>query len=110
MRRTNETNIATTDFILSNKLEAEYIQRVTGKITADIKLIYENDTYNGALTFSGETKEREDNYFYGIFSLQYDFKEWLKTNIGYIYARRDSNFSDFDYTANSIFFRITGAL
>ncbi len=110
LRRTNETNIATTDFILSNKLEAEYIQRVTGKITADIKLIYENDTYNGALTFSGETKEREDNYFYGIFSLQYDFKEWLKTNIGYIYARRDSNFSDFDYTANSIFFRITGAL
>jgi hypothetical protein len=110
LRRTTETNIAATDFVLSNTLKAEYIQKVTGKITADIDLVYENDNYNGVLTFSGETKEREDNYFSGTFSIQYDFKEWLKTAIGYLYTRRDSNFSDFDYTTNTAFFRITGAL
>ncbi|NWF76754.1 MAG: outer membrane beta-barrel protein [Nitrospirae bacterium] len=110
LRRTTETNIATTDFILSNTFEAEYIQKVTGKITADIKLVYENDNYNGLLTFAGETKEREDNYFSGMFSIQYDFREWLKTAIGFIHTRRDSNFSSFDYKTNSIFFRITAAL
>jgi hypothetical protein len=31
-RRTNETNISTTDFILSNSVEAKYMQRLTGKI------------------------------------------------------------------------------
>lgn len=109
-RRTTETNIATTDFILSNTFEAEYIQKVTGKITSDIKLVYENDNYKGALTFGGETKEREDNYFSGMFSIQYDFREWPKTAIGFLHTRRDSNFYSFDYKTNSIFFRITSAL
>lgn len=109
-RRTTETNIATTNFILSNTFEAEYIQKVTGKITADIKLVYENENYNGVLTFGGETKEREDNYFSGMFSIQYDFREWLKTTIGFIHTKRDSNFYSFDYKTNSIFFRITGTL
>lgn len=109
-RKTYETNISTTDYILSNTVEAEYIQRLTGKITGHVNLSYMRDEYKGDLTFAGETKERRDDFYRGSFALQYEFKEWLKTDIGYIYDRRQSNFSDFDYTSNIVFARILGTL
>ena len=109
-RKTNETNISTTDFILSNNIEVEYLQRLTGKITGDVNFSYTNDSYKGNLTFGGETKERIDDTFRGAFALRYKFKEWLNLDTGYIYTKRDSNFSDFDYTTNIIFIRITGSL
>ena len=109
-RKTNETNISTTDFILSNNIEVEYLQRLTGKITGDVNFSYTNDSYKGNLTFDGETKERKDDTFRGAFALRYKFKEWLNLDSGYIYTKRDSNFSDFNYTTNIIFIRITGSL
>jgi len=109
-RKTNETNISTTDFILSNNIEVEYLQRLTGKITGDVNFSYTNDSYKGNLTFGGETKERKDDTFGGAFALRYKFKEWLQLDTGYIYTKRGSNFSDFNYTTNIIFIRITGSL
>ena len=109
-RKTNETNISTTDFIRSNNIEVEYVQRLTGKITGDVDLSYTNDKYKGGLIFGSKTKEREDNLFSGAFALQYKFKEWLQTDAGYIYTRRDSNFPDFNYTNNIVFIKITGSL
>jgi biotin operon repressor len=109
-RKTNETNISTTDFTLSNSVEAKYIQRLTGKITGEVDLSYTNDNYKGDVTFGGETKEIKDNYFTGAFALQYKFREWLEMNIGYIHNMRDSNFSEFDYSSNIVFIRFTGSL
>jgi hypothetical protein len=109
-RRTNETNIETTDFIISNTVEAEYIQRFTAKITGNIDIQYINDRYKGDLTFAGETKERRDDYFRSGFALQYEFREWFKMDLGYIYSKRNSNFADFDYTNNTAFVRIIGSL
>ncbi len=109
-RRTNETNISTSDYVLSNAIELEYLQRITGKITGNIKLAYTNDRYHGDLTIGSETKVLEDNYYTGAFAFQYKFKEWIYLDLGYMYTRRDSNFSDFDYTSNIVFLRITGSL
>lgn len=109
-RKTNETNIENTDFILSNTMEVQYLQKLTGKIMADIKFAYSNDTYKEDLTFDGVTKRLEDNYYLGVFALQYKFKEWLQLDLGYVYDRRDSNFADFDYTNNTAFLRVTGSL
>jgi len=109
-RRTNETNVSTTDFILTNMIEVEYLQKVTGKITADIKFSFTNDRYNGESTFDGVTKKERDNYYMGAFALQYKFREWLQMDLGYVFDKRDSNFSDFDYTVNIAFVRITGSL
>lgn len=109
-RRTEETNISTTNFILANSIGAEYIHRLTGKITGYASIFYENDTYEGQLTFDGQTKTRKDNYLKGVLALQYQFKEWLKTDAGYIYSWRGSNFSDFEYTSNTFFLRLTGSL
>jgi len=109
-RKTNETNISTTDFILSNSIEVGYVQRLTEKITGSVNLSYMQDTYKDELTFGGETKERKDNCFTGAFALQYMFREWLGTGLGYVYTGRDSNFADFNYNSNTVFFRITASL
>src|SRR4030042_3785163 len=87
-RKTNETNISTTDFMLSNNIEVEYLQRFTGKITGDVNFSYTNDSYKGDLTYDGETKERIDDTFRGAFALRYKFKEWLNLDTGYIYTKR----------------------
>ncbi|RMG02507.1 MAG: hypothetical protein D6726_07395 [Nitrospirae bacterium] len=109
-RKTNETTISATDYILTNAIQAEYLQRFTGKISGAIKLGYRNDKYNNEITFEGVTAEREDDIYDALIALQYEFKDYLKADAGYIYTRRDSNFSGFDYTNNTFFFRITGAL
>ena len=109
-RRTNETNISTTNFIISDSVGVEYLHRLTAKIMAEVNLEYTHDKYNGDVTLNGETGRLSDHYFSGAFALQYKLREWLETDAGYIYARRSSDFSDFDYITNIIFIRITGSL
>lgn len=109
-RRTTETDISSTDFVISDALELEYLQRVTAKITADIKLSYTRDAYQDDFTYEGRTDLLDDDYYYGAFALQYKFREWLFADAGYIFMKRDSSFPDFDYTTNVVFFRITGSL
>jgi polysaccharide biosynthesis protein VpsM len=109
-RRTEETNISTTGYVLSDSISAEYLQRLTGKITLDAMLSYTRDKYFGDLTLDGTTKQLKDNYYLGMLALQYKFREWLQLDSGYLLNTRDSNFADLDYTSNIIFLRITGSL
>jgi hypothetical protein len=109
-RKTNETDIDASFFMVTNSLGAKYMQKLTSKITGSLSFFYINNHYKGDLTYEDETKEREDDLFRFTAAIQYNIKEWLKTGIGYIYARRESNFSAFDYTSNTIFFRITGLM
>ncbi len=109
-RRTNETTISISDYLLSTAVRAEYLQRFTGKITGSLGLGYRNDSYRGELTFGGVTDERDDDIYNASLAFQYEFKDWLKADLGYIYTKRDSNFPDFDFTNNTLFFRITGSL
>jgi polysaccharide biosynthesis protein VpsM len=109
-RETNETDISASDYILTNRIELEYLQRLTGKITAHIRLAYEDDDYRGGFLIDDEKERLRNRYYRGGFALQYKLKEWLETNIGYLYTRRNSNINDFDYTSNIAFFRITGSL
>jgi hypothetical protein len=109
-RTTNETNVLTTDFVVSNAFGLEYLQRITGKITADAKLSFTNDNYNGNFTSGGVTKKLRNYYYNAAFALQYKFKEWLQMDLGYVFDLRDSTFEEFDYINNRIFIRLTGTL
>jgi polysaccharide biosynthesis protein VpsM len=109
-RRTNETNVAETDFVLSDSVSLQYLQKLTGKITGDVKLSYTHDDYRGKITLSGVTGKLKDNYYMGTIALRYKFKEWLQTDLGYIFQKRDSSFPDFNYITNVIFLRLTGTL
>jgi uncharacterized protein (PEP-CTERM system associated) len=83
---------------------------LTSKLTADIRLAYTNDIYREDLTYDDETDQLNDKYYTGSFSLRHKVKRWLDASIGYLFEKRDSNFSEFDYTTNSLFFRLTGSL
>jgi polysaccharide biosynthesis protein VpsM len=109
-RKTNETNISTTDYMISDFIEAQYIQKLTGKITANAGLSFGRDAYGGELSYGGRTKNLKDDYITGMLAIQYKFKEWLEMDTGYLFGRRDSSFPEFDYTSNMLFLRITGSL
>jgi cell division septation protein DedD len=109
-RRTFETNISTTDYILSHGIEFGYNQQFTGRLMGNVRLSYINDLYKGDLTYDGVTKERKDDYYTGTIGLYYKFMDWLASGIGYTYTRRNSNFPEFEYTNNMFFFNLTGSL
>ena len=109
-RRTDETNIPSTSFVLTNACELRYQQILTSKITGYVDLGYTRDSYGEDLTFGGETAKRRDNLYQASLGFQYAFRKWLKAGISYAYIDRVSNFPDFNYTTNTLWLRLTGSL
>jgi hypothetical protein len=91
-------------------VSAEYLQRLTSKITGSITLWYFVEKYDGDLTFGGQTGPLDDKYYQGDFALRYEFRKWLKAETGYTYSKKNSSFSAFEYTNNTVFVRLTGTL
>jgi polysaccharide biosynthesis protein VpsM len=58
--------------------------------------------YPETVTVGTETKERDDTFFEAGLSLRYQIRRWLAVELAYQFLRRDSNFSDFDYTNNRV--------
>ena len=109
-RRTEETNISTTNYTITDSVGLGYLHRLTAKLTANLNFEYGHDKYNGDVTLNNETGPLSDHYWSGAFALQYKLREWLEAAAGYIYGRRSSDFSEFNYVTNIGFLRITGSL
>ncbi len=109
-RRIDESNIPSTFFVLTNAFAVRYQQMLTSRITGSLGLGYTQESYGEDLTFGGNTAKRRDNLYQATLGFQYDFRRWLKTGIYYTHAIRESNFPDFNYSSNVIFFRVTGSL
>jgi hypothetical protein len=109
-RKTDETNIPSTFFVLTNEFGLNYQQMLTSKITGSLTLGYTNESYGADLTFGGFTAKRKDNIYQLSLGLQYEFRKWLKAGISYGHTIRDSNFPDFNYSSNAVLLRLTGSL
>ncbi|MEW6110172.1 MAG: outer membrane beta-barrel protein [Nitrospirota bacterium] len=109
-RKTNETDISTTNFIVSTGARIGYLHKLTGKISDFASLSYINDRYKGEFTSGGKTGERDDNYYSAGIGIRYEFRRWLNSEIGYIYGKRDSNFQDYDYSNNTLYFKINSSM
>ncbi len=109
-RKTDETNIPSTYFVLTQGVSAEYQQLLTARITGLATLSYTNEKYGADLTIGGNTAERRDNIYQASVGFQYEFRKWLKAGIVYVFTKDDSTFPEFDYSSNTLFFRITGSL
>lgn len=107
-RSTDETNIYTSSYTVTNQIEANYQQILTSRITGMMDLMYMHETYKGVE--AGDTSSIEDNIYQATVGIQYEFQRWLRSSIGYVYTRRDSSFPDYDFTSNTAFFRVTGSL
>jgi hypothetical protein len=109
-RKTDETNIPSTFFVLTQGVSANYQQLLTARVTGSAVLSYTNERYGSDLAVGGITAKRTDNVYQASAGFQYEFRKWLKTGIVYVYTRNDSNFPEFDYSSNTLFFRVTGSL
>ena len=109
-RRTDETNIPSTFFVLANDFSVRYQQMLTSRITGSLDLGYTNESYGADLTFGGLAAKRKDNLYYLSPGVQYEFRKWLKAGISYIHTTRNSNFPDFAYSNNTLLLRLTGSL
>ena len=94
--------------ILTNEISAHYRQKITSKISANIDLSYTNEDYSAPPP--GFTTTREDKFYHALPSVEYHFRKWLSTQFAYIYNKRDSNFSIFDYKNNTFLIRIKTSL
>jgi polysaccharide biosynthesis protein VpsM len=109
-RKTDETNISTSSYTITNQAGAEYQQLLTSKITGLANLLYVNERYKGILTAEGNGSEIKDNIYQAAVGIQYEFQKWLRSSLGYVYTKRDSGFPDYNFSSNTFYFRITGSL
>jgi hypothetical protein len=109
-RRQEETTIETTDYTLTQFVGLGLTQQMTYRIQASINLDYTSDEYQGGFVVAGDRRQRDDHRYSATFGLGYAPRRWLSLGLEYSYDKRDSNFDEFDYTANQVLFRITGAL
>ncbi|MEJ2697011.1 MAG: outer membrane beta-barrel protein [Candidatus Sulfobium sp.] len=109
-RKTDETNVETSLYTITNQIGAKYQQLFTSKITGLADLLYINERYKGIVSAEGNTADIENNIYQAAIGLQYEFQKWLRSSVGYVYTRRDSSYADFDFVSNTIFFRVTGSL
>jgi len=103
MRRTNETNTPGTDFYTTTGGSVEYFQRFTGKITGTANISYGVDVYHGGLP-------RRDNTWQGGGGLLYQFRKWLRTEVKYVYTKRNSSENEFNYRNNTFYFKVVASL
>ncbi len=108
-RRFNESNAYNSNTFLTNALTAAWLQRFYEKWSGTVNFSFTRDKYNNKETDDGilayEIDEREDDTFSIAPALRYEFRKWLIFDLGYIYTERNSNFNDFDFENNTIFFR-----
>ena len=109
-RRTEESDIDTALFTLSTGVRIGYQQLLTPKLTGSVNLSYSNDKYSGQLLSGINPGQIETNYYLAGLVLQYNFSKHLRSDVGYTYTRRDANSSDFRFTSNSFYLRLTGSL
>ena len=105
-RRTNETDSQGADYILSDKLQLRYYQRMTAKLLASANIYYSNDDYEG----SGLSGDREDDYYGAGLDLKYSLTRWLYLAGGYSFLKRDSSVEDSDFDKNTVYLNLVLSL
>lgn len=106
-RRTEETNILITDYLLSNGISFQYTQKIRSKLQVAIGASWMLRSYRGGPAAADTAEET----LYAINAgINWAFRKWLTTGIEYTYNRRFSDFILSDYTTNEILFRITASL
>lgn len=92
-------------FMRNNFIRLGYRQNMTAKITARLDAHFSKRDYQG-----GAQNDRDDDFFRITPSVQYDFKDWLRADLSYIYETRDSTVDINDYNSNIVFLRFTLSL
>ncbi len=109
-RKSNETDVRSMSYIVATGIDVSLLHKLTSKINGSVSLSYINQKYKGNSASDGEPEDRQDNYFRTGFGIQYEFRKWLTAEAGYLYSKRNSDQSSFDYTNNTVYIRLNSSL
>ncbi len=101
-RKQEEADLSIYDYILSHRVGATYLQRVTRKISLGMRASYANENYESESGLIGGSEEREDDVYYVNPSIRYHFRDWFSMHLEYTYEKRESNTALYDFDTNSV--------
>jgi hypothetical protein len=105
-RQTNETDIAETDYTLSQKYQVRYFQRILPKLMTTANIYYMRNSYRG----EGVSGDRLDEYYGAGLDMKYSLTNWLALSGGYTFIKRNSNNIAYDYDRNNVYLSLIFAL
>lgn len=108
-RRTDETDISSAGFILTEGARTDFQHLFSQKLTGFLDFQYTRDRYDDIAAQSGFSRIQDDTYEASA-TLQYAFRRWLKSDLVYTFMKRDSNIPSFTFTSNMVTLRITAVL
>ncbi len=101
-RKKEEADFSVYDYILTHRARASYRQRITRKISIGLQVSYAYERYESDGNIIWITKERKDDVYYVKPLIRYHFKDWFSMNLEYMYEKRDSNITLYDFETNSV--------
>ncbi|MBU0673335.1 MAG: outer membrane beta-barrel protein [Proteobacteria bacterium] len=109
-RRINESTVGGTNYILNHQATMRYTQRFGSKLFANLDLSFSRDEYDQPITTSAGPIDRSDDTILVSPSIDYMLKDWFIISLAYSRANLDSNINAYDFTTNTLSFRLTGYL
>lgn len=118
-RKNTESDVIGSNYIESTSLGLSYNQKITTKITAIMKLGWENADYQNILVTGANgtrtaTYKRTDDIYTISPSLEYMFTDWLRSELAYTYKTRYSDSDDpnidYDFENNTFMLTLTAAI
>ena len=105
-----ESSVPGTNSTLNNQASANYKQRINHNLTANLQLTYSRDKYDLPITIGTQTDIRQDDILRVSPGLEYAANDWLVFALSFALAERNSNFDTFNFTNNTVLFRVSGYL
>lgn len=99
LREVNESSALGTRYFVTTGAYAEYIHKLTYKISAVARTSYGVDDYSNAI--APDTESRYDKTFLAGVGLKYQMRDWLEFALDYNYQNRNSNLPVNDLTQNT---------
>ena len=80
------------------------------KVSLNANVGYGTGKYEqGTTDIDGTIKIRDDKRYYGGVGVGYALQRWLTLALNYSYTNNDSNFLNYNYTENRIWFSVVAA-
>lgn len=104
-RRTEESDLADSDYRLAHGIDLGYTQQVRSKLQLALGYSWSVQTYQG-----GTLADIADKAHAASAAVTYTLRKWCAAGIEYGYSRQISDREAFDYTANEVVLRLTLSL
>lgn len=102
-----ESTFGDNNFYLSDTVSLRWDQKLINKLAAYFSLQYQQARYPRETVILDQKQKRDDAYWTFDTGLNYDIQSWLVAGVGYEYANRASNFSNwYDYDRHQMFWRL----